>query len=269
MTFAGKPFLIMGVINVTPDSFSDGGEIMTPAQALDKAGPLLDAGADILDCGAESTRPGSLPVSTETELDRVVPIIEALHREFPAASLSIDSRKDKVFTECAKMGARWFNRVGPVPEPETLEKLATVSGGRLLATHMHRDPQTMQDDPLDSNSVTMAIDRFFRATVDAAVSAGWQQENLWLDPGVGFGKSVSANLAILGSLTHWTKSGQIMIGVSRKSFIGKLFNIPTPKDRDPASKIIETVCIGAGVGLIRTHDVPGLAEIRQRMMEGG
>lgn len=257
----------MGVINVTPDSFSDGGDNLSATAALEHAGKLLEAGADILDIGAESTRPGSVPISLNEELDRLMPVFEALTREFPNAAISIDSRKDQVFRHCAELGARWFNRVGALPDDETLRTLAAIKGANIALTHMYRTPETMQRNPLGPTAAIQAVDAYFDDVMTHTHRMGWNRDHIWLDPGIGFGKSTAANLAILGHLHAWSVSNQLMIGVSRKSFIGELFDAPSPKDRDKPSKIIETMCAAAGARLIRTHDVQGLAVIRKKMFD--
>jgi len=261
-------FLIMGVVNVTPDSFSDGGKALGVEAARDSALRLLADGADLIDFGAESTRPGAQPVPVDTELQRLIPVLDVMKSEMPLEKISVDSRKDKVFAEAARSGIRWFNRVGDLPDPALLRELAGLDDGAHLAmTHMHGAPETMQDFPLGAEEVVGVVERFFQEVHDATCAAGFGAGQIWMDPGIGFGKSLAANLELLGNIRTWAGDYNVMIGVSRKSFLGRLFGIERPLDRDQPGKAIEAMCALAGARIIRTHDVQGLAVIRNRMME--
>ena len=262
-----RPFLIMGVINVTPDSFSDGGRHATVEAAGAAALKLLEDGADVIDFGAESTRPGARAVPLQVELDRLMPVLEKICRDVPGNKISIDSRKDEVFLAAAELGSRWFNRVGEPPKRQVLEQLAVLDDTKIVMTHMHGSPETMQATPLEPEAALRATASFFAAVDVQMTAAGFDRNRIWFDPGIGFGKNLGANLALLGEIRKWSEVRQVMVGVSRKSFIGRLFGITSPVERDGPGKALELMCAVAGAGIIRTHDVRGLAMIRQRMAD--
>ncbi len=265
---AASRFLIMGVVNVTPDSFSDGGKAFGVEAARHSALRLLGDGADLIDFGAESTRPGARTVPLEEELDRLMPVVAAMRSEMPLERISVDSRKDEVFAEAARSGVRWFNRVGDLPAPAMLRELAGLKDTANLAmTHMHGAPETMQDAPLGADESVKVVARFFEDVRRATGLAGFRDEQIWMDPGIGFGKSLAANMALLGEIKTWSNDYNVMIGVSRKSFLGRLFGAENPVERDQPGKAIEAMCAMAGARIIRTHDVRGLAVIRRRMTE--
>jgi dihydropteroate synthase len=254
-------FRIMGVLNVTPDSFSDGGLFDHQEAAVAYAMGLLRDGADFVDIGGESTRPGAREVSSEEEVARIEPVLKRLGAVIPGDRLSVDSRKDGIFEIALQHGCRFFNRVGDLPDVGLLRKIAKC-GGTIALTHMHGIPETMQERPLRADDVTAEVDRFFEASAQKIKEAGFKEERFWLDPGIGFGKTAAANFELLGKIREWSRRWPIMIGVSRKGFIGKVFGIESPVERDAPGKVIEWMCGVAGAGLIRTHDVRGLARLR-------
>ena len=264
----GKPFLIMGVLNVTPDSFSDGGRFATPSAARIAALQMIQDGADIIDIGAESTRPGAQAVPLQEELDRLMPTLECLGQEIPGGQISVDSRKDEVFLRSAEYGVKWFNRVGALPAPEVLKRIAGIDQAKVAMTHMHGTPDSMHIAPLNPEAAVAAVNRFFALVKEQADIAGLDSARLWFDPGIGFGKNLAANLALLGEIRKWAEARQVMIGVSRKSFIGRLFHIDSPVERDGPGKTIELMCALAGAGIVRTHDVKSLSALRQGMAGG-
>ncbi len=266
--FEPKPFLIMGVINVTPDSFSDGGNWATPDAARTAALQLLEDGADIIDFGAESTRPGATEISLQVELDRLMPVLDRVRQEIPGFKISVDSRRDEVFVQSADTGVKWFNRVGKIPSQGVLKRLAAIDQARVAMTHMHGVPESMQNAPLGREDALDAVNDFFETVDDQMGLAGFDRKRVWCDPGIGFGKDMAGNLVLLGEIRKWNETRQVMVGVSRKSFIGRLFDIASPVDRDGPGKAIESMCALAGAGVIRTHDVKGLSIIRQRMAGG-
>jgi dihydropteroate synthase len=254
-------FRIMGVLNVTPDSFSDGGDYLDVECAIEHARRLFADGADLVDVGAESTRPGAVDVAGEIEVARIEPVIKKLTTIIPGERISIDSRKDELFEIGLKYGCRFFNRVGKLPDLHLMRRIAT-SGGSLAVTHIHGIPATMQERPLRTNEVITEVEQFFEISAEQIKISGFDEKKFWLDPGVGFGKTAAANLQVLGNIREWSRRWPVMIGVSRKGFIGRIFGIENPAARDAPGKVIEWMCGVAGAGLIRTHDVSGLVKLR-------
>ncbi|MEY4631864.1 MAG: hypothetical protein RIQ81_1984 [Pseudomonadota bacterium] len=252
---------IMGVLNVTPDSFSDGGKYDAPDKALEWALRLQMDGADLIDVGGESTRPGAAEVPLAEELERVMPVVKRLLQKIPGHQLSVDSRKDVVFERVLTEGVRFFNRVGNPPEASLLQEIATA-GGSVAVTHIHGTPADMQQAPLGPGEAVRAVESFFDTAARKFEKAGLHPGSYWLDPGIGFGKTVAANLELLGQIKGWSQRWPLMVGVSRKGFIGRIFGIDQPVERDGPGKVIEWMCAVSGAGLIRTHDVRGLAALR-------
>ncbi len=262
-SFAGlsldKPRLF-GVINVTPDSFSDGGEALVLSDALKRGQTMLDDGADILDVGGESTRPGAEPVSAEEELARVVPVIKELSEM--GALVSIDTRRAEVMAAAIDAGAGIVNDVTALTGDEDSLSLVADRGVAVVLMHMQGEPGTMQDDPQYENA---AEDVFgtLKARVEACEEAGISRGRIAVDPGIGFGKTVDHNLEILNRLDIYGRLGlPVLLGVSRKSFIAKLSRDEAPKDRVPGSLAAVLAAWAQGVRMFRVHDV---AETRQAL----
>jgi dihydropteroate synthase len=255
-------FRIMGVVNITPDSFSDGGRYLLPDAALAQAKHLVEAGAEVIDLGAESTRPGALPVNPDEEWRRLEPVIKALMGRLPNAIISTDTRKPDIMLKAAAAGARLTNNVGLLPDDATLAKLAATPGMQYVAMHMHGEPSTMQRQPLAPDAAIAAVDAYFQTAMTRLTRAGFSPDRIWLDPGFGFGKSDAANLAMMRQLPAWSRQYQIAVGVSRKSLIGRMLNIEDPAARDEASHMLELGLVLAGAKLVRTHDVAGLSKVR-------
>ena len=251
----------MGVINVTPDSFSDGGKFLHPADAVAHAMRLLESGADILDVGAESTRPGAGPVAPEEERSRLIPVVKELLQKVPPECLSIDTRREAIALEMASMGVGYINNVGGLFSLEVMKNLA-VQGCSYIAMQMNGTPEMMQSGPLSRASAIEAMDRFLDAACTVFDQAGFAKSRCFVDPGIGFGKSDAANLALLGSVPRYSERCQVAIGVSRKSMFGRLLGIEIPEDRDSACKMLEFLLGVIGAKIIRTHDVATLAQIR-------
>ena len=249
---------LFGIINVTPDSFSDGGEALKPEDALDRGRAMLDAGADVLDVGGESTRPGARPVSVEEELARVVPVVEGLGRL--GALVSIDTRRAPVMRAAIDAGAKIINDITALAgDPDALG-LAAESGLPVVLMHMRGEPATMQDDPRYEDAAAHILS-FFTERVAACEQAGIGRERIAVDPGIGFGKTVGHNLEILGRLDLYKGFGcPVLLGVSRKSFIGQLSRDEPPQDRIAGSIAAVLAAARQGVRLFRVHDV---AETRQ------
>lgn len=213
--------LLLGVVNVTPDSFSDGGRYLTTQAAIEHGCRLTEAGADLLDIGGESTRPGAAPVSVEQELERVLPVIEGL-RQRVRTPLSIDTMKPAVAEAAAAVGAVLWNDVSALRAPGALEAAARLNLTVILM-HMQGEPRSMQAAPAYQD-VVGEVSAFLRGRCAAAMAAGVPGERLWVDPGIGFGKTLAHNLALLRATAQLrSELGRpVCIGVSRKSFIGKI-----------------------------------------------
>ncbi|MCH2326915.1 MAG: dihydropteroate synthase [Rhodospirillales bacterium] len=262
-SFAGlsldKPRLF-GVINVTPDSFSDGGEALALSEALKRGRAMLDDGADILDVGGESTRPGAEPVSAEEERARVVPVVKGLSEM--GALVSIDTRRAEVMAAAIDAGAGIVNDVTALTGDQDSLGLVADRGVAVVLMHMQGEPGSMQENPQYENA---AEDVFgtLKARFEACEEAGIRRHRIAVDPGIGFGKTVDHNLEILNRLDIYRGLGlPVLLGVSRKSFIAKLSCGEAPKDRVPGSLAAVLAAWAQGVRMFRVHDV---AETRQAL----
>jgi len=243
----------MGVVNVTPDSFSDGGRYAEPEAALAHARALVAAGADMLDIGGESTRPGAEPVSEAEELQRVIPLIEAIRRESPLP-ISIDTMKPAVARAAVAAGAGVWNDVAALRAPGALEAAAELDC-RVVLMHMKGEPRTMQHNPVYED-VVEEVAAFLRERAEAAVAAGVARHNIWIDPGVGFGKALEHNLALLAGLDRIVALGfPVVLGVSRKRFIQAIDPAAEPGRRLPGSLAAALAGARAGAAAVRVHDV--------------
>jgi dihydropteroate synthase len=244
----------MGIVNVTPDSFSDGG-ILSDAEAAVKHGlRLLEEGADLVDVGGESTRPGSDPVDAAEELARVIPVVEGLRREAPEALLSVDTRKAEVALAAVAAGADVVNDVGAGADLGMFDAVASTGAG-LVLMHMRGEPKTMQEDPT-YDDVVAEVHAFLVARIQAAVAAGIARDRLCVDPGIGFGKTTAHNLAVLGAIGTFHDLGvPILVGASRKRFLGELSGTEDPGDRLEGSLAAAAWCATQGVEIVRVHDV--------------
>ena len=248
-----RPTLVMGVVNVTPDSFSDGGKFQSTNQAVEHALRLAEEGADILDIGGESTHPGATPVDESEELRRVISIIEKLAGQTQAA-LSIDTQKPTVARAALETGAAIINDIAANREDEAMWQLVAETGAGYVAMHMLGTPQTMQEAPQYGNVVN-DVEAFFISRMTRWNDWGIALEQVVLDPGIGFGKTVEHNLALLAALERFTKMQRpLLVGASRKSFIGHVTNTEV-NDRLPGSLACACRAAQAGAGVVRVHDV--------------
>jgi len=255
------PFQIMGIVNITPDSFSDGGLFLSPKNSIEHIHRLIDDGVDILDLGAESARPQANPLSAKEEWDRLLPVLKALARDSISLPISIDTYRTSTMLKAMDWGATIFNNIKGVKPSAALEKIAKQKC-QYIAMHMWKSPAKMQVHPLSGLDAFKRVDTFFADTYKTLLAAGFKKEQVWMDPGIGFGKDDTANFTILQNIPYWQKKYKIAVGISRKAFIGRLFSIAEPKDRDNLSKMLELGLGIAGVSLIRTHDVRGLVKLR-------
>ncbi len=255
----GPRTLIMGVLNLTPDSFSDGGRFLDPRAALTRAWEIADEGADILDVGGESTRPGSQGVSVEEELSRVMPVLEGLAGSYPLP-ISIDTSKAEVVRAALELGAELVNDVTALcKNPQIGEKVASFGAG-LILMHMRGDPSNMQIIP-PSPDILSEIEEWARDALARAGNSGVSSDKIILDPGIGFGKTVSQNLEILRNLGRLAMLGfPLLVGTSRKSFIGAILSHPTgERIFGSAASVAASIMFGAHI--IRAHDVAAMRDV--------
>lgn len=246
--------VIMGIVNVTPDSFSDGGRFLELGDAVELAKRLVSEGADLLDIGGESTRPGSDPVTVEEEIRRVVPVIQAIREAGIGTPISVDTRKLSVAERAVEAGAEIINDVSALRDEPEIADFAAERGLGVVLMHMLGTPRNMQADPR-YDDVIAEIGEFFRERMAFAVERGINPEMIVLDPGIGFGKTVEHNLRILRDLDAWLSLGRpILVGPSRKRFIGAILNA------DVDGRLYGTIgaCVAAlmsGARIFRVHDV--------------
>jgi dihydropteroate synthase len=251
--------LVMGILNVTPDSFSDGGRFIDPAAAADRALALAADNADIIDIGGESTRPGAAPVPADEEMRRVLPVIQAVRRQ-SAVPISIDTSKAAVARAALDAGAFMLNDVTAGLGDAEMLPLAARSGAAIVLMHMKGEPRTMQKDPVYGD-VVAEVTQFLRARASAAEAAGVARENIVIDPGIGFGKTKDHNRAIIAGLPALVKLGYpVMLGHSRKAFIGAALDLAVDQ-RLEGTLAVTAVAALAGVRIVRVHDVKENARV--------
>ncbi|RKH90882.1 dihydropteroate synthase [Corallococcus sp. AB045] len=261
LTLSGRRFewgtrtYLMGVVNVTPDSFSDGGSFPDAASAVEHALKLVDAGADILDVGGESTRPGSLPVSADEELSRILQVVEGIKRR-STVPISVDTTKAAVAKEALKAGAHLINDVTGFHLDPALAGVVAAAGAACCLMHTQGMPKTMQQDPRYADVVGEVMD-YLEEGMFQATEAGIPRERILLDPGIGFGKTLEHNLFLLRRLEELRGLGQpLLVGTSRKSFLGKLTGGKGPQERLAATLgSVAAMAILGGADVVRVHDV--------------
>jgi len=249
-----RPAIVMGIVNVTPDSFSDGGRFLDTSRAVEHALFMIEQGAEILDIGGESTRPGAEPVAETEELERVIPVIKQLAQRV-SVPISIDTVKPGVARAALDAGASIVNDIAANRTDPALWQIVAEAGAGYICMHMQGTPQTMQNAP-HYEDVVREVGGFFRQKLQELASHGIPPEQVVLDPGIGFGKALEHNLQLLanlGSLMELTRP--LMLGVSRKSFIGKVVEADASR-RLPGSLACACLGVQAGANIIRTHDVP-------------
>lgn len=251
----------MGVVNVTPDSFSDGGLFAAPQDAIAHGVMLADAGASVLDIGGESTRPGAAPVDAATEVARVVPVIAAL-ADAVDVPISIDTTKAVVAAAALRAGATIVNDVSAGrADPDMFGVVAGARAG-YVAMHMQGEPRTMQDAPSYGNVVS-EVTRFLAERLDAAREAGIADDALMADPGIGFGKTMEHNLEVLASLPELIRGVgvPVLVGTSRKAFLGRIVDVEDPAARDAATLATVVWSLERGAAMVRVHDVRGAVQV--------
>ena len=253
---------VMGILNITPDSFSDGGRYLDPDRALERAWEMVEEGADLIDIGGESSRPGAEPVSAGEELRRVVPVVRKLAAEIPVP-LSVDTVKAKVAEQALEAGARIINDISALNFDPEMAKVAARHRAPVILMHMRGDPRTMQNNPVYSDLIGDILD-YLRKSVRKARDRGIEQ--VIIDPGIGFGKTTAHNLRILRELDRFLDLGvPLLVGASRKSFIGDVLGLPV-EERLEGSLAVACWAAVKGAHIIRVHDVRQTARVL-RMIE--
>ncbi len=253
--------LVMGVINTTPDSFSDGGKHLDPEVAVAAGLEMLEAGADIIDVGGESTRPGSLYVEEEEEIQRSVFVIQGISRSKPEAVISIDTRRRRVAEAAVAAGAQIINDVSGFRDDPTLIDLAREAGTGLVVMHMLGTPKTMQTE-IRYASFPGDIYSFFQERIEVLEKAGIAPEKIVIDPGIGFGKTFDQNLALINRLDFLKPLGKaILVGPSRKAFLGKILEEPVAAMRDIGTLGAISAAVLRGASIVRVHHVPSTVQV--------
>lgn len=248
--------LIMGILNVTPDSFSDGGKFSGLNDALQQIELMLSEGVDIIDIGGESTRPGSEPVAAGEQIRRVVPVIEAIRQQLNSDILiSIDTTLSEVAKAALDAGADIINDVSGGREDQVILTLAAETGAPIILMHSQGTPKTMQDSPHYENAVQEVLDAL-NESIDAALKAGVKKEAIAVDPGIGFGKRKQDNLDLLAHLDRFVATGfPVLLGTSRKRFMGTICDVTEPSELVTATAVTTALGVMAGVRMFRVHDV--------------
>ncbi len=256
----GKRTHVMGVLNVTPDSFSDGGQFAAPDHAVAHARSMASQGADIIDIGGESTRPGALPLPEAEELRRVIPVIEKLSAEVPVP-LSIDTYKASVAERALRAGASLVNDISGLRFSPDMAKVIADRGAAIILMHIKGTPRNMQTDPV-YDDVISEITAYLAESITIATGAGIPRDRILIDPGIGFGKNLEHNLTILRRLDEFRVLGcPLVLGTSRKRFIGSILDVPEPRDRIEGTAATVAIGIERGAHIIRVHDVGHMVRV--------
>lgn len=243
----------MGILNLTPDSFSDGGSYTDVETAIKRAKKMVEEGADIIDVGAESTRPGATYIEEELELKRILPIVKRLVAEVDVP-ISIDTYKSRVAEECIKVGAHIINDIKGLKEDPNMAKVVAKYGVSIIIMHIQGNPKNMQKKPIYDNMIE-DIKESLRESVEIAIEAGISPKNIILDPGIGFGKTFQGNLEIIKKLCEFKKlEYPILMGASRKGFIGEILGTP-PLERLEGNLAVAVISAYNGASIIRVHEV--------------
>jgi dihydropteroate synthase len=251
--------IVMGVLNVTPDSFSDGGRFLDSDKAIDHGLKMAAEGAAIIDIGAESTRPGAEPVSMDEQIKRVVPVIEELCKRIEVP-ISIDTNSSKVAGDALGAGAAIINDITALSD-ERMGELAAEEQVPVILMHMQGTPATMQNEP-KYEDVVSEVRRFLVEKAKRAEELGIPKERIFIDPGIGFGKTLEHNLLLLRNIDKFVTTGyRVLVGTSRKSFIGKITDKNKPDDRIFGTAASVALCVAGGVSIVRVHDVAEMVDV--------
>ena len=255
-----KETLVMGIVNVTPDSFSDGGEFYSSKDAIAHASKLINEGADIIDIGGESTRPGATEISSSDELKRVIPVIQGIRSNNPDILISIDTTKAIVAKEAVEVGANIINDVSGLSFDSQMPRTVASLNVPIIIMHMKGNPRNMQKNP-EYKDLIDEILNYFKERIKIATKAGIDREMIILDPGIGFGKTVEHNFQILSKLNKFNKLElPLLIGPSRKSFIGLTLNL-SPEDRVDGTAATVALGVNNGARIVRVHDVEKMKRV--------
>lgn len=254
-----KGTLVMGILNVTPDSFSDGGQFLETQKAVERGLRMAGDGAAIIDIGGESTRPGSKAVSTQEQINRVVPVIEQLRGKIDVP-ISIDTYDYEVASAALEAGASIINDISALSD-ERIGQLAAEKGVPIILMHMQGTPATMQTEP-KYNDVVSEVLEFLIARAEKSQSLGIEKQHIFIDPGIGFGKTIEHNLSLLKNIHRFVGSGyRVLLGTSRKGFLGKIIGREKPQERIFATAATTALCAAAGVSIMRVHDVKEMVDV--------
>ncbi len=254
MTFAIKSPLIMGILNVTPDSFSDGGQFNTPDAAIQRAIEMYEQGADIIDIGGESTRPGAQEISTEEQIRRVIPVIEGIRKKNKQI-ISVDTTDVLVAKVALEAGANWINDISAGEASESMLELAAEQNAPIILMHRRGKSDRMQDNP-EYDDVCREVKNYLQNRAEIALKAGIPKEHIIIDPGIGFGKTMAHNLSLLADLESLLELGySVLLGTSRKRFLGEITHQKDPAKRVAATCATTVLGVNAGVQIFRVHDV--------------
>jgi dihydropteroate synthase len=243
---------VMGILNVTPDSFSDGGKFINKDDAVTKGIEIIESGAEIIDVGGESTRPGSEPVDEDEEIRRVIPVIKEIKKQKPDVLISVDTTKSNVAKEALNSGAIIVNDISGGTFDQHMFKTIHDFNATMVIMHIKGKPKTMQASPVYTNIISEIYDYVAK---QSEIASKHGIKNIIIDPGIGFGKSTADNLSLIERLEDFKSLGNpILIGLSRKSFIGNILNLPV-EERDDATNVLNSICLSKGVRIIRTHNV--------------
>ncbi len=254
--------LIMGILNITPDSFSDGGKYFNQADAYDRAMRLIEEGADILDVGGESTRPGSYPLPLQEELDRILPVISHISSERPIP-ISVDTYKAETARHAIEAGACLVNDISGLSFDPAMASVVAKRGAMVCIMHIQGSPKNMQINPTYED-VVCDVNKWLTQQADYGLSQGIPKDHIIIDPGIGFGKTTMHNLEILRRLNEFCEMGYpVLIGTSRKSFIGKTLGGLPPEERVEGTAASVAISIAKGANIVRVHDVREMKRVAQ------
>ncbi len=258
--YLSKGPLIMGVLNVTPDSFSDGGEYHNPAKAIAHGLEMFAEGADIIDIGGESTRPGSKAVSVAEQLKHVVPVVEALSKQGDKP-ISVDTSSAEVARQALAAGAGIINDISAGRADRQMFEVVAESGCPVVLMHMQGTPEDMQGEP-HYEDVVEEITGFLAKAIERAIAGGVHRDRIIVDPGIGFGKTIEHNLQVLRNLEEFHRLGRpLLVGTSRKSFIGRILSQDLPKERIWGTAATVALAVAAGAHIVRVHDVYQMCQV--------